>query len=286
MYCSPNKRVKSGTTVCPVGTELAGQAPISFQEAARLWPESFSGVDPVPAAPEVTSRQPSWNADTDPVRIMGTGATPDRLTANPDGTPEQEVTTTVYAAKGYLNQLRGSDPEAYADLVADLRRYTGSKLGTRGSVETAWSGVLKDAKLSGTNAMELLRGEGASDGSGSRGGSGAYTGPRASITVQAESDINATANALAMEMIGRTLSEKELARVTRRIRSAEMDQPQVTTGDIKRTVTTQGLTAQGREDILREVIAERPEFESYQLDTTVMDAMNSYIQEKRAVIDV
>lgn len=124
------------------------------------------------------------------------------------------------------------------------------------------------------------------EGSGGSRGSGAYTGPRASITVQAESDINATANALAMEMIGRTLSEKELARVTRRIRSAEMEQPQVTTGSAARTVTTQGLTAQGREDILRDVIAQRPEFESYQLDTTVMDAMNSYIQEKRAVIDV
>lgn len=120
----------------------------------------------------------------------------------------------------------------------------------------------------------------------SKGKKGPYTGPRASITVQAESDINATANALAMEMIGRTLTDKELSRVTKRIRSAEMNQPQVTTGDVKRTVTTQGLTAQGREDILREVIAQRPEFESYQLDTTVMDAMNSYIQEKRAVIDV
>lgn len=127
-------------------------------------------------------------------------------------------------------------------------------------------------------------GSGGSGGGG--GGRGAYSGPRESITVMAESDINATANALALEMIGRPLNEKELARVTRRMRSAEMAQPQVTTGDVKRTVTEQGLTAQGREDILREVIASRPEFESYQLDTTVMDAMNSYIQEKRAVIDV
>ena len=285
MYCSPNKRVKSGTTVCPNGTELAGQAPVTFEEAARLWPESFGGVDTEPPAPEVTSRRPPWNADTDPVRIMGTAATADRLSVNPQGAPQQEVITSVYNAKGYLNRLRGDDPDAYNDLVEDLRRYTGSKLGTRGSVETAWNGALKDAKLSDSNVMDLIRGGGASDGSGGRGG-GAYTGPRQSITLMAESDINATANALALEMIGRPLNDKELDRVTRRIRGAEMAQPQVTTGDVKRTVTQQGLTAQGREDILREVIASRPEFESYQLDTTVMDAMNSYIQEKRAVIDV
>jgi len=123
-------------------------------------------------------------------------------------------------------------------------------------------------------------------GPGGTGGKGAYTGPRASITVQAESDIRATANALALEMIGRPLNDKEIERVTKRMRKAEQEQPQVTTGNVARTVTTQGLTAQGREDVLRDVIAKRPEFEQYQLDTTVMDAMNAYVQEKRQVVDV
>lgn len=114
---------------------------------------------------------------------------------------------------------------------------------------------------------------------------GPYTGPRESITVMAESDINATANALALEMIGRPLNEKELTRVTKRIRGAEMAQPQVTTGDVKRTVTEQGLTAQGREDILREVIASRPEYEQYQVDTTVLDTMLSEFKKREQMVN-
>ena len=114
---------------------------------------------------------------------------------------------------------------------------------------------------------------------------GAYTGPRESITVMAESDINATANALALEMIGRPLNDKELARVTRRIRGAEMEQPQVTTGTAARTVTEQGLTAQGREDILRAVIASRPEYEQYQVDTTVLDTMLSEFKKREQMVN-
>ena len=121
---------------------------------------------------------------------------------------------------------------------------------------------------------------------GESGSGGAYSGPVSSYTIQAESDIRSTADALALEMIGRPLTDKELQRVTRRIRTAEQEQPTITSGRGARRVTEEGLTAQGRQDILREVIAERPEFESFQLDTTVMDAMNEYIQEKRAVIDV
>jgi len=284
-FCSPNVMVDS-SGVCQPGTQRAGQRPLSMQEAAAEWPEFFQGIDPAPVAPEVTGRQPSWNADTDPVKIDRPSATPDRLTANPEGVPEETITTTVYAAKTYLNELRGSDPEGYGDLVKQLRKYTGSKLGTLGAVEDAWNTVLKDAKKSGRSAMELLDGGSPGGGSDGSGGGRGYTGPRASITVQAESDIRATANALALEMIGRPLNDNEMERVTRRIRTAEQEQPQVTTGNVARTVTTQGLTAQGREDILRDVIAKRPEFEKYQLDTTVMDAMNAYVQEKRQVIDV
>lgn len=123
-------------------------------------------------------------------------------------------------------------------------------------------------------------------GGGGSGSSGAYTGPRESVTVMAESDIRATANALALEMIGRPLNDKEIERVTKRMRTAEQEQPQITRGTAARTETVQGLTAQGRQDILRDVISKRPEFEKYQLDTTVMDAMNAYVQEKRQVVDV
>jgi hypothetical protein len=207
--------------------------------------------------------------------------------------PAYEV-LPFYEAALYSNQLRGSSRDKgtndYKVFVAKMRAYTNQKLGTDTAVDEAWVGLLKDAQEGDATAMRLLNSVVDENGviqqrDGGTSGRGAYTGPRESITVQAESDIRATANALALEMIGRPLNDKEIDRVTRRMRKAEQEQPQVTTGSVARTETRQGLTAQGREDILRDVIAKRPEFEQYQLDTTVMDAMNSYIQEKRQVVD-
>ena len=208
--------------------------------------------------------------------------------------------TTVYegvrtfeklAGKGLPPDAPQKDKDAFQNLLTDLRRVTNSELGTYLGQRDAYYRILQSAASSGVNAADILKGDLGSfdpDGSGSGSGSGrgGYSGPRASIVQQAESDINATANALALEMIGRPLNQKELNRITKRIRAAEVEQPTVTSGSPARTVQQQGLTAQGREDILREVIAKRPEFEKFQLDTTVMDAMNAYVQEKRAVIDV
>jgi len=108
---------------------------------------------------------------------------------------------------------------------------------------------------------------------GGRGSRGGYTGPTASRTIMAETDIKATANALAIELIGRPVDDKELQKITRRMRMAEVEQPQITTSTTGSSVTQQGLTPQGREDILRDVISKNPEFVDYQLDTTVMDLM-------------
>lgn len=213
------------------------------------------------------------------------------------GITGKPLMTTVYEGVRNFEKLAGKglppgapkkDKDAFQNLLTDLRRVTNSELGTYLGQRDAYYMVLKAAASGDVNAADILKGDLGSfdpDGSGS-GSGGKYTGPRASVVQQAESDINATANALALEMIGRPLNQKELNRVTKRIRTAEVEQPTITSGGKAMTVQQQGLTAQGREDILREVIAKRPEFEKFQLDTTVMDAMNAYVQEKRAVIDV
>jgi len=265
--------------------EPPSRDPIPFRGGAD---EKGGYVPPAPRTPGQVATEPasqplSWNTNDTPVRMdlgMGGGQY-----------PAYEV-MPFYEAALYPNELRGisraNGTKVYDNFVAKLRAYTKQKLGTDSAVDDAWTGLLKDAQQGKTTAMRLLNSVVDENGviQQKNTGSAAYTGPRASITVQAESDIRATANALALEMIGRPLNDRELARVTKRMRTAEQEQPQVTTGNVARTVTTQGLTAQGREDILREVIAKRPEFEQYQLDTTVMDAMNAYIQEKRQVIDV
>jgi hypothetical protein len=240
---------------------------------------------PVPGG-TVTQNAP-YSSDTRPVSVGYTGYTP--------GGGFKPLMTTVYEGTRRFEELAGKalargaskeDKAAFKELLGDLRRVTKSKLGTLDGQRQAYYELLQYSASSNQNMEDILKGN-ANVLGGDDGGSGSkYTGPRASVVQQAESDINATANALALEMIGRPLNQKELNRVTKRIRTAEVEQPTISTGGKAMTVQQQGLTAQGREDILREVIAKRPEFEKFQLDTTVMDAMNAYVQEKRAVIDV
>jgi transglutaminase/protease-like cytokinesis protein 3 len=101
--------------------------------------------------------------------------------------------------------------------------------------------------------------------------------------MMAESDIRATANALAIELIGRPVDDKELDKITKRMRGAEIAQPQITTSTTGSSVTQQGLTSQGREDILRDLISKNPEYQDFQVDTTVLDAMTGFINEKKRV---
>lgn len=116
---------------------------------------------------------------------------------------------------------------------------------------------------------------------GGRGG--AYRGPVAQYTEMAESDVRATANEVAIELLGRPLDQDEFNRVLRKTRKAEQAQPTVTTRSTGKTVTQQGLTAQGRDDILREVISKNPEYEQFQVETTVLDAMLNFVNKKRQV---
>ena len=246
--------------------------------------------DDTPTASGTVSQNAPYSSDTRPVAVGYT-------TYNP-GVGVQPVMTTVYEGTRRFEELAGAalargaskeDKAEFKELLGDLRRVTKSKLGTLDGQRSAYYQLLQYSASSNQNMEDILKGNanvlGGDDGAGSR-GAGGYSGPRASVVQQAESDINATANALALEMIGRPLNQKELNRITKRIRTAEVEQPTITSGSPARTVQQQGLTAQGREDILREVIAKRPEFEKFQLDTTVMDAMNAYVQEKRAVVDV
>lgn len=242
---------------------------------------------------EVTGTIP-WMYDTTEVQ-MGKVPTEYQGSVLVQGGP---ITMPVFEAREYVNEIRGKarakdasaeDRQAYKDLVSGLRRYTNSKLGTDDAVDNALAKVLKDASRAGVDAMDLIygagrKGTGEADGGS---GSGKYKGPVSRVTLQAESDIESTANALALEMLGRTLNNDEIARVTKRIRTAEYAQPDVTTPTGPGgTVAQQGLTAEGRQQILRETIAKNPEFEKFQVDSTVMDATLDYIKKKRAVVDV
>lgn len=124
-----------------------------------------------------------------------------------------------------------------------------------------------------------------SDGSSGSRGSGGYSGPVAQTTFMDERDVDRTANALALELIGRPLSQKELAKVTARLRSEEKANPTVTTPGVGSSMTQAGLSAEGRQDVLREVIAENPEYQQFQVDTTVLDTMLSELNKREQMVN-
>jgi len=198
-------------------------------------------------------------ADIRGIYIASSGGVRDRLSkadakAEYDNLPKetQAALTSLARARG------GRSGKAVWFSAVDLAYKNSSKTD---NPDTPWNYINNMAETAGGS------------GSGGSGGTGRYSGPVESRTVMAESDIKATANALAIELIGRAITDEELNKITRRMRTAEQQQPQVTTGGVGSTTTVQGLTSQGREDILREVISENPEFVDYQLDTTVMDLM-------------
>ena len=99
---------------------------------------------------------------------------------------------------------------------------------------------------------------------------GKYTGPVATRTIAAESDVRATADAVAMEMLGRAVTDEEYDRILKRTRKAERNQPQVTTSGRGYSTTQQGLSAEGRQDIVENILAKKPEYQEFQKATTLM----------------
>lgn len=116
-------------------------------------------------------------------------------------------------------------------------------------------------------------------------GSGGYSGPVSTTTFMDERDVDRTANALALELIGRPLSQRELSKVTARLRSEEKANPTVTTPGVGSSVTQSGLSAEGRADVLREVISENPEYQQFQVDTTVLDTMLSELNKREQMVN-
>jgi hypothetical protein len=247
---------------------------------------------PASQNPDTVTGKIPWNADSSRVLF---GSEPGRPALGA-GAGTVPTSISVYDitrrdSKGWLTNLKANNPDGYDDLIALLRSggFLGSRAKSSDSIRRAVDSAAKEAaarydfgQSENVDFLDYLYSRvGSDDSTGNK--SGKYTGPVESRTIQAESDIRATANALAIELIGRPVSDKELNKLVERMRSAEMQQPNITRSTTGATTTKQGLTAQGREDILREVIAKNPEYEKFQVDTTVLDAMTDFIDKKKQV---
>ena len=102
------------------------------------------------------------------------------------------------------------------------------------------------------------------------GGGGGYTGPTSSVTLANEYDLREAANAVASTVLGRGIEDSEFEEVLKKIRKQEKAQPTISTPSTGKNVTKAGLTAEGRQNIMRESLMKGPEAEEYSKATKMM----------------
>lgn len=111
-------------------------------------------------------------------------------------------------------------------------------------------------------------------------GGGRYTGPTSSTTLMNEMDLKSTANAVASTVLGRGITDEEFQKVLKQVRTAERANPTVSTSSVSSSVTQSGLSAQGRQDIIREALMKGPEAEDYSKATTMMNIFNQALESR------
>lgn len=104
----------------------------------------------------------------------------------------------------------------------------------------------------------------------SEGGGGGYTGPTSSVTLANEYDLREAANAVASTVLGRGIEDSEFEEVLKKIRKQEKAQPTISTPSTGKNVTKAGLTAEGRQNIMRDSLMKGPEAEEYSKATKMM----------------
>lgn len=232
---------------------------------------------------EISTSTTTTNNVEDQIRWQNLGYY-DRLDKIGGGPLYTKVSETY--AEELPNRLRsesgGTDSPEYKAFIQGLKGYFGQSFESYTSADAAWSRVVEDAKAGNTAAMELLqRGRGSFDPKdfekGSRGPGS--SGPRYTITNANEEDVYTIAQSLAMEMIGRPITEKQFGKLLSRVRQEEKANPTVTRTVGNTTTTETGITDQERQSVMAELLQERPEWRQHQMSQGVLDALTRSIQE-------
>jgi hypothetical protein len=119
-------------------------------------------------------------------------------------------------------------------------------------------------------------------------GGGAYRGPVTTVTTTITDPTTAEAvlDKFARETLGRALTKKETERYLSEYRQIEEENPQVTTttpvGKARRETVTE--TQPSKEEMLRQVLSQNPDYQKFQIDTTIMDLLLEDIKAGQEVI--
>lgn len=159
-----------------------------------------------------------------------------------------------------------------ARLGAQGQRVTPQQLAYQEALDKGW---IKDGQVTVQQP----------DGPGSRGPSGGGSGPSTSMsyTQLGEADLQDLANQIGMTMVGRGVTDTEMAKILKRVRAVEAKRPQITSSNGAGSSTTQqGVTNSDRQDVIENILAKNPQYGDYQKATTMMDwfgnALNARLQ--------
>lgn len=114
--------------------------------------------------------------------------------------------------------------------------------------------------------------------SGGRSARGVYTGPKETRTMANERDLRLTADTLASDILGRAVTDEEFQSVLKKVRSAEQTEPTITSSRTGGTTTMQGLSATGRQDVIRDALAQGEEAEEFAKATDMMGFFYEWLE--------
>lgn len=220
-----------------------------------------------------------WNADMSPLYLGRLG----QQGAGLGGAmgPNQRAQTTVYdVSTEWLTSLKANDPDGYNLLVDNLRagNFLGAKAKSATSIKEAFQMAAKEAaarvdagQQTEVDLLEYIAskangGQGATGSGGS--GSGGYSGPVSSVSTMDPQSAAMLLNRLAVDKLGRNLTDDELAQYTKDFRAGEMRNPTVSSGSGPTRLTQEGMSDT---DLADQIIRENPVFADNVLKTDVLD---------------
>lgn len=109
--------------------------------------------------------------------------------------------------------------------------------------------------------------------------SGAYRGPVSTVTKMAEPDLRLAVDAVASEVLGRAVSEDEYAKVAKKVRNLETENPSVAGAGKAFQTNVSGLSAEARKDVMTRALLQEEGAEDFTLATKMMGLYRKALEE-------
>lgn len=204
-------------------------------------------------------------------------------------------TQTVYNTLQNFKTMKYKDPDGYRRIVNQMRRsgVIGDRVVSDASIAEAYETVLAASadlveqgvfKTPEVLMQELEQGGAAIDMAGTdRMGPAAYTGPTSTVDLSNETTAYTLLNTAARDMIGRDLTPEEVRKYTDELNRIEMQSARTATpAGPGMTVYSGGVD---RDEVVRQLISDNPDFAGYQLNHQIMDTMLADIDEGQTFLN-